>query len=440
MANDKSFKIKNGLSVGTRYESKAGADGESADGPSDVFNTTLYSGNNGTQTITNNINLSTDGGLVWVKQRTGSSAQHALYDTERGTLKGLASSNNSGSATETSVSSFNSDGFTLGTHNNTSGEDYVSWTFKKATDFFDIVTYTGDSTTSRSISHSLGSVPGCIFIKQTSSTGEDWIVWHRSISNQVSGQILYLNTTDSNSSMNGKFDDTNLPTSTTFTIEQDNSVNASGATYIAYLFAHDTSTDGYIQCGSYTGTGGSGVSVNLGWKPQWVMIKRATGGTANWHLWDNERGIVNSGNDKLLFPDLSTAENTTLNRLDLSSTGFEIPSGNNITVDGSGNTYIYVAIRGIAYNYDMDLSTGTYFSMTPSGDTTFTISNPPASGKAIGFALEVNGDGSALTWPSSVKWHEGTTPTATATKELYTFITTDGGTTYYGKKAGENLA
>jgi hypothetical protein len=94
----------------------------------------------------------------------------------------------------------------------------------------------------------------------------------------------------------------------------------------------------------------------------------------------------------------------------------------------------------VAYTQTLDLSTGTTFSFTPSGATTVSFTNPPASGNAIGFSVEINGDGSAITWPSSVKWHEATAPTATATKELYTFVTTDGGTTYYGKKAAEGLA
>lgn len=88
---------------------------------------------------------------------------------------------------------------------------------------------------------------------------------------------------------------------------------------------------------------------------------------------------------------------------------------------------------------DVDLSLGTYFSKTISGATTLTFSNPPASGLAIGFAVEINGDGSAITWPASVKWPAGTAPTATTTKEIYTFITTDGGTTYYGKQAATEL-
>ena len=89
----------------------------------------------------------------------------------------------------------------------------------------------------------------------------------------------------------------------------------------------------------------------------------------------------------------------------------------------------------------LDLATGGTFSFTPSGATTVSFSNPPASGTATGFALEVvNTGGYAITWPSSVKWHLGAAPTATATKELYTFVTTDGGTTYYGKLAGSDIA
>ena len=93
-----------------------------------------------------------------------------------------------------------------------------------------------------------------------------------------------------------------------------------------------------------------------------------------------------------------------------------------------------------SYTQTLDLSTGTYFSFTPSGATEVSFTNPPAAGLAIGFAVEINGDGSAITWPASVKWHEATAPTATASKEIYTFITTDGGTTYYGKQAATELA
>ena len=115
--------------------------------------------------------------------------------------------------------------------------------------------------------------------------------------------------------------------------------------------------------------------------------------------------------------------------------------------DDGSKMYLSGQVADAVYQYStvsltqtLDLSTGTYFSFTPSGATTVSFTNPPASGLAVGFAVEVVGDGSAITWPASVKWHEATAPTATATKEVYVFITTDGGTTYYGKKAAEGLS
>lgn len=443
MANDKSFKIKNGLSA-TRYYGSAGTETAGANGPYGTFDTTLYTGNASARTITNNIDLSTDGGLVWLKARSTTGHNH-LADTERGGDKWIYSNLTQGQDTVGYITSFNSDGFSLSTSAaiNASGTDYVAWTFKQASNFFDVVTYTGDGTTSRSISHNLGSAPGSIFIKQTSGSGENWIVWHRSISNQVSGEILYLNATDSKSSMNGKFDDTNLPTSTTFTVEQDNSVNASGASYVAYLFAHDTSADGYIQCGSFTTDGTGKASVELGWEPSWILTKRVDS-SGNWAINDSPRGMP-SGKDTAgspyaqgLFPNLTNAEGN-WDAVSPFATGFNVLGSG---VLGNNATGIYMAIRAVVQTQTLDLSTGHTFSITPTVALDVLFSNPPASGVATAFTVEVNNSagGYALTWPSSVKWHLGTAPTATASKEVYTFITTDGGTTYYGKKAGENLA
>jgi hypothetical protein len=115
------------------------------------------------------------------------------------------------------------------------------------------------------------------------------------------------------------------------------------------------------------------------------------------------------------------------------------PDGSKLYVGGATSDTIY-QYSTVSYTQTLDLSTGTTFSFTPSSATTVSFTNPPASGNAIGFSVEINADGSAITWPSSVKWDLATAPTATATKELYTFVTTDGGTTYYGKKAAEGLA
>ena len=112
--------------------------------------------------------------------------------------------------------------------------------------------------------------------------------------------------------------------------------------------------------------------------------------------------------------------------------------GTKLYVLGSTGDTVY-QYSTVGYTQTLDLSTGTTFSFTPSGATTVSFTNAPASGKAVGFAVEINGDGSAITWPSSVKWPSGVAPTATASKEVYAFVTTDGGTSYYGKKAAEGL-
>lgn len=114
-------------------------------------------------------------------------------------------------------------------------------------------------------------------------------------------------------------------------------------------------------------------------------------------------------------------------------------SGTVLYINGNVSDTVY-QYSTVSYTQTLDLSTGNTFSFTPSGATTVSFTNPPASGTAVGFTVEVVGDGSAITWPSSIKWPGGTTPTATASKELYTFITTDGGTTYYGKLAAGDIA
>ena len=92
---------------------------------------------------------------------------------------------------------------------------------------------------------------------------------------------------------------------------------------------------------------------------------------------------------------------------------------------------------------DVDVSAGSYFSKTLTANTTLTFSNPPASGVGSSFALEITGASTyTITWPSSVKWAGGTAPDAPAAgeKDVYVFITSDGGSNYYGKQAGDAVA
>ena len=160
--------------------------------------------------------------------------------------------------------------------------------------------------------------------------------------------------------------------------------------------------------------------------------------------------MIGATTDSIYQYSLSTAFDLTTASYD--SVSFSVasqgtaPQGVTLSADGT-KMYVVDAIGDavfqystVAYTQTLDLSTGTTFSFTPSGATTVSLTNPPATGIAIGFTVEIIGDASAITWPSSVKWPAGVAPTATATKELYTFVTTDGGTTYYGKKAAEGIS
>ena len=312
----------------------------------DVFSTYLYTGNGSTQTITNGIDLAGEGGLVWLKSRSLAEANQ-LFDTDRGVKNRLFTNTTGAQNTGTgTLTSFNSDGFSIGSNNisNTSGSTNASWTFRKAEKFFDVVTYTGTGA-AQTISHNLGSVPGCMIVKRTDSSS-NWYVYHRSLDpgGNPATAFLALNLTDA---ANSTLAWTNTqPTSTVFYVGDgvgQNPINQNGATYIAYLFAHDAGgfgadgTENVISCGAFTVSGGA-ATINLGYEPQFVLSKNITDAGA-WFIFDNMRGMPVGGTDPYLRPDSINAESNTTNFIDPTATGF------NIQNLGSTQTFIYIAIR-----------------------------------------------------------------------------------------------
>jgi hypothetical protein len=316
----------------------------------DLFSTYLYTGTGATQTITNGIDLDGEGGLVWMKSRSLDGSNNSLVNTADGVNSGLVS-NSASAATATDFSSFNANGFTLGSDvqggYNNSGATFVSWTFRKAPKFCDVLTYTGTGLNT-TIAHSLGAVPGMILVKKTSAGGVAWAVYHRSLANT---EYLVLNTTAASATGATRWNNT-TPTSSVFSLGTDASVNASGSTYVAYLFAHDAGGFGddgeqnVISCGSYTGNGSTtGPVIDLGYEPQFLMFKRATGGTANWMMVDNMRGLNVTGRSELI-PNLANAEynNATSTIVEPTSTGFKL-TANASQTNAASSDYIYIAIR-----------------------------------------------------------------------------------------------
>ena len=330
----------------------AGAADEAGTYVDDVFSTYLFNGTGSAQTITNGIDLSGEGGLVWIKRRSAADP-HQLYDTERGANKLLRTTTTSDQVTSQSdlLTSFNSNGFSLGADSggfgtNPSSSTMASWSFRKAPGFFDIVTYTGDSDISRTVSHSLGSVPGMIVVKKTSGSG-GWYTWHRSLGG--TGKALEINSTASTDTNSNLF--STLPTATVFSPGDNSHTNQSGQSYVAYLFAHDDqsfgtdSDEAIVKCGSYTGNGGY-LTIDIGFEAQWVLIKRSSA-SGDWGIFDIMRGAP-GGDDIQANGSVRLRPNTTQSEggsgVGIHNNGFLLGDGSG-EINTSGVTYIYMAIR-----------------------------------------------------------------------------------------------
>jgi hypothetical protein len=311
----------------------------------EVFSTYLYTGNGNTapetQTINNGIDLSTNGGLVWIKNRTVAT-NNVLFDTNRGATKVLVSNATSAEATDAStLTSFNNNGFSVYYGQGVNGQNnpIASWTFRKQPKFFDVVTYTGNGS-ARTIAHNLGSVPGCIIVKCTNQL-TSWAVYHRSLGGTY---LTRLNTDGASETGYENWANTD-PTSTVFTVGNGNATNGVDFTYVAYVFAHNaggfglTGTDNVISCGTYTGSGGVD-TITLGYEPQWVLLKGSST-SSPWILMDVMREMSNTDN-RYLTPNTSDAEGSYgFAYVRPTSTGFTVQPG----YYGTGASVIYIAIR-----------------------------------------------------------------------------------------------
>lgn len=342
----------------------------------DVFSTYLYEGNSSSgSTQSNGLDLSGEGGLVWVKDRDAST-QHLLFDTERGGTNYLTSAGQAAASTGTDGISFLSNGWSTtpnGVYDlNGNGTDYASWSFRKQAGFFDQFTsilstgtnvftatsrgtLNGDGTIT--MPHNIGSAPGLIIWKVYSGDTGSWRVWHRS----ASGTGILNETGYPSNTYIGNV------TSTSFDITDNGFMGNSRSNYsfVFYVFAHDdqrfgdTANQSIIKCGTYTGNGTvanatteqAGPEIDLGWEPQWVMIKRSDGTAGDWFIFDNMRGfsVDYTGQDKNYLRANGTNAESALSSsfayLRLTSTGFKITAGTGAFFNENGGEYIYVAIR-----------------------------------------------------------------------------------------------
>jgi len=325
---------------------------------SEHFNTVLYTGNGSTNNITG-VGFQPD--FVWTKPRSFAD-YHQAFDSVRGTGKNLSINQAVAEQTQSgSLSSFDSDGFTIGSWSNlnSSGSSFVAWNWKadntsgasntdgsitstvsaNTTAGFSIVSYTGDGNSSATIGHGLNAAPEMMIFKGRTFTS-NWTVYHVGMGNDGGMQ---LNQTAAEA-VNSQYWNNTTPTSSVFTIGLYE--NTSAEDFICYAFH---SVEGYSKLGSYTGNGSSdGPFVYTGFRPAWVMVK-ATGTGSSWFIWDVERNTYNAATTPL-FANSSSAEEATLYPIDFLSNGFKLRASSGYGTNESA-AYIYMAFAEVPFKY-----------------------------------------------------------------------------------------
>ena len=309
------------------------------------FDVSLYGGTGTWQTI---VNSGFQPDLVWGKPRTVAHS-NTFVDSVRGpsyswyTNASVAEENQN---LYGSVSSFNTNGFGLGANGgnvlNNNGQGYVAWQWKQSpTAGFNIVSYTGDGTNTKSISHNLGVKPSMIIIKNRDATGNP-VLEHASLPD---GRILIMNDTQGQSGQFLTEFRFYLRSSSNFQVGSyggGSNTNNNGQKYIAYLWAE---VPGFSKFGTYTGNFSTdGPFVYTGFRPRFIMIKSTGSSSGSWVIIDTTRTLSNGGNINTLIADGSGAEQTYSDYIRVHSSGFKVSN----TVGGSwtntsAETYVYAA-------------------------------------------------------------------------------------------------
>jgi hypothetical protein len=327
------------------------------DNPELFFNTVLYTGDGTSSKAITGVGFQPD--WVWLKARS-SAYSHQLFDVVRGATKLLTSEATDAEQTLSGVTSFDSDGFTVGadagSNNNTttfaswnwlaggsassnSDGDITSTVSANTTSGFSVVSYTGNGSTNQTIGHGLGAIPDFIIVKQRNTT-RNWPTYTKALGNGVA--FLDIGDAWAGGSSYQNYWYTSGMTSSTFGISNNDNTNASSGTFIAYCFS---AKQGYSKMGTYTGNGSAdGAFLYTGFKPAFFMIKRTTSAGYNWLLYDNKRQVSFNVVDDFLYPDTNDAETTgnANQSLDFLSNGIKF-RGNGASSNGSGIVYLYMA-------------------------------------------------------------------------------------------------
>ena len=342
------------------------------------FQTTLYTGNGSSRNIDQIENSTFQPDMVWIKNRSAADS-HMLIDAARGVTKELNPDDYVPESTDSNgLTSFDSDGFGLGSGAggyNDNTENFVAWqwlagggsgssnedgtintitTTANATSGISVGTYTG-SGSAATIGHGLSAAPEFVVCKEASSdgVGGQWFVYHQY--QNATPEDFYLIWDEGQRAVDNSamWNDT-APTSTVFSIGNNNDINASGSTY---LYIALVGIEGYSKFGSYTGNANAnGPFVYTGFKPEFVVTKTIVDSTS----WVMKSATINPYNaiTKTLLIDTAAAEVST-NNIDFLSNGFKMRS---TTADSNktGTTIVYMAFAEYPFG-GVDVTPSTTF-------------------------------------------------------------------------------
>ena len=181
-----------------------------------------------------------------------------------------------------------------------------------------------------------------MWLKQTNTSGEEWVVYHKGLNGGTNPEQYYMFLHSDTAEADGDWawSDT-APTSTHFTVGGGNSVNGTNDSQIAFLFAsaNDENGNPISKVGYYAGSA-SGQTITTGFQPRFIII-RSTSNGRNWIVFDTLRGWA-AGNDEELSLNKSDAQGGNNDRGEPTATGFTVGTGNDDT-NASGMNYIYYA-------------------------------------------------------------------------------------------------
>tara|TARA_R100001510_G_C7645356_1_gene202750 strand:+ start:682 stop:1740 length:1059 start_codon:yes stop_codon:yes gene_type:complete len=334
--------------------------------PSDHFSIDIWSGNGGTnRNIPTGFNLQANGGLVWIKKRTGSGgSDHILMDSVRGVTNFLYANTSdqevaNGGSTHNQLKTFDTDGFSVAqsAYTNASGSTYVAWSFlgggsassngngsitssvsANVEAGFSIVTYSGASTTS-TVGHGLSAPPELIIVKGRTVTA-GWPTLYNDGTNSYTMRISENkgNDNDNKTLMFGNGSSHIAPTSSVFTVGNSDETNHNH-NYVAYCFH---SVAGYSKIGEYDGTGTTtGNFVETGFAVRWLFVKCHTNDGTSWVIVDNVRNPSNPRKNRLVS-NSNALEDDCCNQFEFLTTGFRA-NGTDTSLNALGRSMIYIA-------------------------------------------------------------------------------------------------